>query len=160
MPLNEEDQGKLRIDVLQKFYVEHATQARQHETLRDRSTALMVTISAALGGFLGSNFQRIDAAPFKAVATLVVALGVFGALVSYKHYERNRMHVRIVGALRHRVNAELKKLTGLDNEVLMSEARSGHEAEFAFHRVRTYSLWIAINLAVAVVGMVLILIKT
>jgi len=78
-------------------------QARSHEEYREKTVSLTLTVASifiaalAIDGFaaktvslLGHNvtFQRLD-------GICLVVIGIFGALCSQKHYERNRMHVAL-----------------------------------------------------------------
>jgi hypothetical protein len=75
-----------------RLFNEHVLQARQHEGQRERMTTLIVAISAATIAFISQqNLTYSDLL----LSIPLILLGIFGARFSYKHYERNRMHVTI-----------------------------------------------------------------
>src|SRR4051794_17229166 len=81
------------IGSLWHFYDEHAVQARQHENLRATVTGTLAAIAAAVVGLAGvGGLTRADVP----AGVVVVLLGVIGMGISLKHYERNRMHVKVL----------------------------------------------------------------
>jgi hypothetical protein len=149
-----DDEPRLRatIDVMHKLYVEHSTTARHHETLRDRSTTLIVTIAVALSAFLSTRFADPGGATFSILALFVVALGFFGALVSYKHFERNRLHTTYARAFRDEMAKAAKQLIGVDPTQIIAAKRETHHATFRSHRLRAHVLWVGICLTVSLIG--------
>jgi cytochrome c biogenesis protein CcdA len=85
---------------LWRFYEEHASQARQHENLRATVTSILCSIAAAvvaLAGLGGLNRTDIPA------GIVVVLLSFLGVGLGIKHYERNRFHTSIMGAVRDEI---------------------------------------------------------
>lgn len=134
-------------DVLQKIYEEHLTQARHHESLRERITAMILALGAALLAFQGS----ISAASHKPfLGWLLVGLGLFGALTSLKHYERNRFHVAVARALRMQMEQLLEVRL---EETRRAAQREHNERHPILHRIRLYYLWLLPHLALVLVGL-------
>ncbi|NQU34129.1 MAG: hypothetical protein HQ521_12925 [Bacteroidetes bacterium] len=87
-----------------RMYNDHVTQARQHEDQRERMTTLIVVVAAAAMAFISQNGLEY----YDLVLSLpLIILGAFGARFSFKHYERNRMHVKIASGY----------LRSIDNEI-------------------------------------------
>lgn len=148
------------------YYDEHAAQARQHEDLRASVTSIMAGFAAALVGFAGIGGLRSSDTP---AGVLVILIGALGALLSLKHYERNRFHVRVLGEVRKeitrlRAHPDSKPLS---TSTLRQNATTEHVKEFRLRRtepklgtwlVRTslFQLWVALPLAIAADGVVVV----
>jgi len=151
---------------LWRYYDEHAAQARQHEDLRATVTSILAGFAAGLVGFAGIGGLEPSDVP---AGVLVVAIGVLGALLSMKHYERNRFHVQVLGAVREEIT-KLRADPGrapLSTADLRGRAEKKHGKEFSFRREKPKQgswlvqtslsrLWVALHLAVAAVGAVII----
>src|SRR5947207_9233174 len=145
---------------LWRFYDEHAAQARQHETLRATVTSILAGFAAALVGFAGVGGLDASDAP---AGALVIAIGLLGALLSLKHYERNRFHTRVL----RKVRDEITKLrtsphgTPQTMEVLRRRAETEHrkdpfrrrksqEGDSWFVRISLFHLWLALDMIVTI----------
>jgi len=126
-----------RIETLLHMYEEHAAQARQHEDQRERMTNLVLLISAALVGLIGHSQFALSSLP---AAVLVAFLGFYGTLFSLKHYERNRMHTKIMAAFRRELDRELSCVSNGINALesrpslssIRERARNEHYNEFSW----------------------------
>jgi hypothetical protein len=148
---------------LWRFYDEHAAQARQHETLRATVTSILTGFAAALVGFAGIGGLEPSDVP---AGVFVVLIGVLGALLSLKHYERNRFHVQVLAAVRR----EIDRLRPTPERVAASTgdlrkvATGEHKAEFSqkvkygslLVQLSLFQLWVALHLAIAAVGAVIV----
>lgn len=109
-----------RQSILIHVYQEHATQARQHERHRERLTILFVAIAAVI--FLASNNIK-----HPLPSSLLIVVGIFGAVFCRKHYERNRFHSAmmrgIFGKMDHPLLGEIEYLSKQANEVISQEFR-------------------------------------
>lgn len=140
------------LDHWSRMYLEQVTHARHHETLRAQSTNLVVVVSAALLAFLASN----AATPGRQVmvGVFLIAVNVYGLLMSLKHYERSRLHVTVASRYRD----VLSDNTPVGGQTLNEARESGHQA----HRerfpipliagVRAYAMWSGLHLLLAVIG--------
>jgi hypothetical protein len=150
------------------FYDEHAAQARQHEDLRASITSILAGFAAALVGFAGIGGLKPSDAP---AGVLVILLGALGALLSLKHYERNRFHVQVM----HEVRTEIERLQAHPDSkpsppgTLRDEAKKKHAERFKLRRqkreagtwlvrVHLFQLWAALPLAISAVGVVVVVV--
>jgi hypothetical protein len=165
------------IEFLWRYYEEHAAQARQHETLRASVASILGGIGAAVVALAGTDgMTRTDA--FAGV--VVIALGILGAALSIKHYERNRMHTRIMGEIRDEISALQQKpeLGPRRTGAIRAAAEKYHNKTFTLFerrsdcgrkseentvarsrwvRLRLHTLWLLLNLFVALVGVLLVI---
>jgi hypothetical protein len=138
---------------LLEMYKENATQARQHETQRERMSAAVVAIGVALTAFIAQNMKDHPTIHLLLPALFMVVLGLFGALVSRKHFERNRLHTEIMAAYRNALEATL---TNTPLESIRLGAKTKHEGWFPWlSQRRLYVFWDWLNGFIALVGIVL-----
>jgi hypothetical protein len=138
------------------FYGEHAAQARQHETLRAAITTLLAGFAATIVGTVADDgFQDRDILS----GLLVMALGVVGALLSLKHYERNRFHTKVLDATR----TEIERLRSIQPasvgvaspKGLRTAAKQRHAEVFSppwAVAIRLFALWLALPILIALAG--------
>ncbi len=138
-------------DFLLAVYAEHMTQARWHEEQREKVSTLVFAGSGALLALAAvlDPWQR------GLVYALVAALGLIGAVIALKHYERNRRHVGAGRALRERLDALLP-------DAAVGPAlrpRPPHESPACriLEGVRLYLLWSLLNAFVACLGLTMLL---
>jgi Na+(H+)/acetate symporter ActP len=147
MSINEDE--KVTLDVYWKMYSEHASQARQHETLRGTVSSIIVAVIAALLG-LSKNGQNTHF-----VGWAIVVLALVGALLSIKHYERNRLHARILGAFGEAMNCILGK-HNIALSTINQKARERHKKDYRLlSAISLYMLWLCIFLALMMAGLFL-----
>lgn len=120
------------ISDLWRFYDEHAAQARQHETLRAAVTTLLAGFAATIVGTVtGDGFQRDDLLP----GALVMAIGFVGALLSLKHYERNRFHTKVLKVTRDEITrlrrAQASNVGAKSTNTLRKRAKASHAKTFS-----------------------------
>lgn len=115
---------------LWRYYEEHASQARQHENLRATVTSILSSIAAAVVGL--ASLGGLDRADLPA-GIVVVVLALLGVALSLKHYERNRLHTRILAAIRDEV-ARLDQdpaASPHSTQEIRDEAERDHNSNFA-----------------------------
>lgn len=158
-----------KADLYKSMYEEHAAQARKHEEQRERITALVLSIVTLLVGFI--TFAKLSMAS-SAASLLIVLLGIYGYFFAGKHYERFKLHTKIMRAMRR----ELDALTlneghvGKSVALLRDEAEAAHYREFVWPRFlggrsaaqntatswvarqRLHVFWEAIHLIVVLIG--------
>ncbi|MFD6217920.1 hypothetical protein [Nocardia salmonicida] len=79
-------------------------------------------------------------------------LGLFGALISAKYFERFKMHMDAAQSLRHRLNDMYPELR---LEADWAANRSQHENNYrVLSRIRLEHLWVIAHLGIAVLGIV------
>jgi len=140
-------------ELLLAFYQENASQCRHHETLRANVTSTIIAIDSIVIGLitLGQKISPID----RPLTIFLILLGLFGMIISLKHYERYKFHS---GRCRQ-YRTKLDKLftNGLILE-LQEEAKTEHEKSFFYlYKMRNYQWWAAIHLIVVVIGIILTL---
>jgi hypothetical protein len=144
----QEDQ-KTCLDLYWKMYNEHTTQARHHETLRSVVSAFLFAFAGAIIGLYGKS-----GSPNASIicGPILVLIGILGAALSYKHYERNRLHVQIAAAFRKEIDEVLSSVGGSVSKP-NSVARKKHTSEYPWSsKLRTYQLWMFAFLLVLVYG--------
>jgi len=152
------------------FYDEHATQARQHESLRATVTGTLAAIAAAVMALAGIG--GLSAADIPA-GLIVVLVGVLGVALNLKHFERNRWHADVMWA----VQAEIERLraprlaAAQPMSVLWRTTKETHAAEFSVRRrgdrlgesklvdLRLYMPWVWLALGIAIVGVLMIVLS-
>ncbi|MBM2623097.1 hypothetical protein JIG36_47115 [Actinoplanes sp. LDG1-06] len=154
---------------LWQFYEEHATQARQHESLRATVTGTLAAIAGAITALAGVGGLSVADVPAGAAVVIISGLGV---VLSLKHFERNRFHVQVmkqvqreIERVRDSINASPRPLSELWNA-----AKRTHREDFAIKvwkkkddpsgsvwiDTRLYILWAGLPLGIAVVGVLVI----
>lgn len=138
--------------ILLDKYKEHRTQARQHETLR----STLVTIAAAAAGAVLSLTGSTGAdRNFKlAAAVFLVALGVFAALMAYKHYERFRYHTMLAKEFDKRLVLLSDSIVNLEN---YSQLKEKHLRRFGWIvEARAHVGWVVFPSFIAALGTALV----
>jgi hypothetical protein len=81
-------------EILLARYKENCDQARQHENLRERTTAMIAATVGVLLGFLGLKASgSLPTGPLVPImASFIVLLGAFGVFASWLFDNRARMH--------------------------------------------------------------------
>jgi hypothetical protein len=90
-------------ETLRMLYCEHTEQARHHDALRERSTAVIVALAVALAtGVVAYVELANDEASWLALALSVPIIGAggFGMYLAQAHFQSNRQHVQIARAFR------------------------------------------------------------
>jgi hypothetical protein len=148
------------ISDLWRYYDEHAAQARQHEALRATVTTLLAGFAATMVGIAApGGFEHADILP----GLLIIALGLLGALLSLKHYERNRFHVTVLEVTREKIT-DLRRDTAPDaarmsTQAIRDEATARHGSS-ALVRARLYLLWLALPAVIVISGVVVVVLAS
>ena len=135
-------------EVLLAFYQENALQSRSYEQQRQLVTATVVVAAAVVIGL----------APRAGMAGVIsglflVVLGGHGFLACLRHYERGRLHVERVHAVRKEISRTVPVLD------LYAEANEKHAKRFPFlseKTARTNLVWLGLHLAIAAPGLLTI----
>ena len=173
-PPDDSDQVERLIRDLWHFYDEHAAQARQHETLRATVTSILAGFAAALVGFAGvGGLEQADAP----AGALLIAVGLLGAPIGLKHYERNRLHTDVMHDVREeitRVRRDPKVRTDPGHGPaspgeLRDCAEKRHNSAFSLRRkkrkerpkswlvrVHLWQLWAVLRFLILVAGVVIL----
>ncbi len=143
---------KDEVEILWRMCNEDFTQARQHETLRASMTTVGAMVSAAAAGFI--TFDDKLALHDLPLACFVMALGMFGALFSAKHYERWDFSVERARTIFRRIEELLPEI---ELTRLLKEAEAAQRSRFPrlFH-APVHWFWIGIHGAIAAFGLLLV----
>ncbi len=134
-------------DVLLKLCEEQWTQGRQSESQRATVTNFIITISAAILGFLVQKNFTLTSLP---LAILLIALGIYGAVISAKLYERWQSHMRRARYWRKRID-ELHP--GARIEQLKAESDAKHKLKYSkLEKIKLNRLWLALHILIALIG--------
>jgi hypothetical protein len=136
-------------------------QARSHEEYREKTVTLTMTIASiflaalAIDGFASRTitvagveitFQRLD-------GLCLIIIGLFGALCSQKHYERNRMHIALAQEYLSKLQAANAVQLPFDVVAAFKEfaAKKTWKAAWA-ERIKLNLLWTAFPLIISAIG--------
>lgn len=141
------DDAQVAIQAVLAKYAEQKNQARQHENLR--ASVANFTLAIA-GGVLAFAGNKDSVAEFRIISALFVfMLGLFGALLSWKHYERFRWHQTFAVAL----DRMIEDLTPAAKIVDYKCRQAEHERKWRIIASgRAYLLWILPSLLTALLG--------
>lgn len=135
-------------DVWLKMWQEQRAQARQSENQRAVVTVVVVAVAVSAFGYLavhhGSQLVSL------LVAVGVCLLGLFGAVITGKYYERFKMHMDSAQAIRGRLDTLFPDLHLLED---WSANRVRHEQNFSvLYNLRLHHLWVGLHLGIATAG--------
>jgi hypothetical protein len=158
----------------ERFYDEHASQARMHEEQRERVTNIILSIAGVLVGLV--TFAKLSYWALPAALSVII-LGGYGYLFSGRHYERNRFHTKVMSKVRD----EIDRVQGDENAIpeplstLRCRAGKEHYREFVWPsfsgsrdkeqsgakswiaRQRLHIFWELVHLIIAALGLALCL---
>jgi hypothetical protein len=139
-------------DATLAFWNEQRAQLRQSENQRSVLTNYVLTIAAAVSGFVIQQHFRAQTLP---LSVLVVLTGLYGALSAAKYHERANYHLGQARAL----TQVLVQSGGLgDNDAILERFRLDHYQRYPrLSRLRLHWLWTGLHLGVAAYGLVLII---
>ena len=136
-------------DVILKQMDQQWSQARQSEDHRASITRNVLVLGVAVQGFIVTLKFGL---PTLGLAATLVLLGIWGAAVSSKYYERFRLHVTRVG----RLMEQLEKLhPESDLTALEAEADRMHkERHPRMHHIRLHWMWSGLHAGVLGAGII------
>lgn len=141
-----------RLEGWLRLYEGQIEHARHHENMRSQATNVVVAISAAMLAFLASDLGKSGAESYLSVATglFIVALNLYGWLMSMKHYERSRLHIDVASQYRTVVSMMISD-EAHDAEELRRVAHNEHSKMF-LTRVRASWLWSGMHILIGTIG--------
>ncbi len=121
----ESDRTAARVADLWHLYQEHATQARQHETLRATVNGTLAAIAAAVITLTG--FGGLSGADFPA-GLIVLLIGILGVALNVKHFERNRWHTEVMESVQREIDSlrQPEVIGARSMSEIVREARADH----------------------------------
>ncbi|HEX8064179.1 MAG TPA: hypothetical protein VF535_13315 [Allosphingosinicella sp.] len=101
-------------DFLLKMYAEQSGYFRHYETQRSTATAILTSMAAALLGLTGALWGHYGIFVDRAlpVTCTLMAVGLTGYILTYKLFERSRVHHSLAEAYLNTVNAAMRDEVG------------------------------------------------
>lgn len=141
-------------EILITFYKEHSLWSRHQEAQRSTVGNLIITISAILISVITYD-KTVDMSDLPSVF-LIILLGVFGALFSYKYYERFIFHDNRIEQYKLRIEKLFPEINLHEMDEL---AYNKTVSKFNFlQKYRLHFFWIFFHLLVALGGIFLLFI--
>lgn len=138
-------------DTVLAYWTEHRQQMRQSENQRSVLTNYILVIVAALSGFIVQQDLRPGTLP---LSSLIVVMGLYGAITTAKYHERADYHLAQARALT-RVLTDLGALP--DNKAALDDVRQTHYGRYRLMgRVRLHALWTGLHIGIALYGVALL----
>ncbi|MBF6207310.1 helix-turn-helix domain-containing protein [Nocardia sputi] len=142
------DNSEGPVDVVLRLWQEQRTQARQSEN--HRAIMTLVVVVGAVGGMVYVAVQPDSRILSATVALSVCLLGLFGALISAKYYERFKMHMDGAEHFHRRLDELYPQLR---IEQLWSDNESQHSRNYkVLYGLRLHHLWVAAHLGIVLLG--------
>jgi hypothetical protein len=140
------------INVLLAMYNEQCTQARHYESQRATVSGFLLAIAAALVGLItyDKSITRSDLPP----AIFLFVLGVFGALSSFKHYERSLRHGKRAQEYREKLNELIPALK--INELRVKADGETNSRFKRLYKLRLHHIWHFLHFMIILMGLWLI----
>ena len=146
-----------RVNFLTKLYEIQIAHLRHHETMRAQSTNYIVLISIALLGIIPAQAFADTLGPSSIFigAISVVLLNVFGALLSWEHFERSDLHARTAAAYREQASHLLQSAETFEPTMIRQNAHQAHYSRYKLlGKLKLYWLWIWLHALLAVLGVI------
>ena len=143
-----------KIEILLRFYEIQMGRGKHTEDQRASATNLTMLIAFGIITFFQT---QTDITVQIVLAATIIFLGLYGALISYKLYERYMHHTQEAITFVHEIDSLVK---GLDIMSIVEKSEGIHAKEFSpkwLIKFRLYSAWIGINILIAVVGIFLLI---
>jgi len=139
------------INVLLAMYESEMSWAKQAEDQRTAITNIILIVASIVVGLIpqsgGLGKQTLP------VAILLTALGLYGALVSQKLYERHRFHYGRARFHRRKLN---ELLPAAEINKSMDAAENEHKKQYKWlYRVSFNRLWMSLYITIAIAGVIL-----
>lgn len=139
------------VEIWLRMYEEQVRHGRHHETLRSQSTNIVIAISAALLAFVSS--PTLESNQNILIGLFIVVINIYGVLMSLKHYERSRLHVRVGGKYRNTIS-DMSKIGDMAINEARKEGHDSHQSHFPLVRkFRAYQLWIGLHVVLGLIGL-------
>jgi hypothetical protein len=128
--------------------------------MRAEATNYILVASTALIGLLSAD--KIFGASWGVhariiVACVIVALNIYGMLLSFKHYERNRLHATTAGKYRSEISNRFAHSGFKAPNELRKEGHAAARKEHPFlERIRLHWLWVCLHILFIVIAAVLV----
>jgi hypothetical protein len=142
-------------EFLWRFYQDHITHGRHHETLRATTTTVLLAIAAGILGLLGGMHSLPLQKGQLPLTLFLFILGVFGAFFSAKYHERFEFNMFRARQYRESLEKRLPNLQGHDKRAA-ADAKTKAKYPRLYHR-RLHKFWMWLHLSIAILGLLLTL---
>lgn len=140
------------IGILWAMYQEQCTMRRHHASQRGAATNLIVTICGAILGLI--TFDKEISRSDLPLAGFIVFLGLYGALLSAKHYELFAKYRLSCDELEYRLD---KLLPSAEINTLIETVKIGHKKAWPrLTKFKIFWLWTGIHIFMAALGLLLV----
>jgi fatty acid desaturase len=147
-------------EVLLHLFEEERTQARQSEQQRATFTNILILVIAAGVGFIANQAKGGTVKPVLVVSIVVAVLGLLGAVISSKYFERWLRHWRRAYAYQAQlldIYPEIDEFMKTFAYEPLSKRTDPYEREVEerfprLSRLRLYQLWIWFHYLVVALG--------
>jgi hypothetical protein len=145
------DSLESKLDAIKAVYSEQLSYAKHHESLREKTTQIILVISGAVISIANIDGIQLDPLLFGCV---LIVLGLFGAMLCRKHYSKHQEHYDQAQVLQRK----LFDLGGAKNEWKEVKAKRDEvrRKNRWLGKVRLNTLWVLLNVLVAVSGLYMI----
>jgi len=134
-------------DVLLEYWKEQRAHARHTESQRAILTNLILLIAAAGLGFIAQ--QRLRETSL-VVSLVLILLGEFGIMATWKYYERYNIHIEQAIEFSKQITL---LIPGCDHEEILAPVRAKNAERVGRLRVvRLYRLWMTLHSIIVLVG--------
>jgi len=139
-------------DVFLRLYSEDKIYARAHENTRSTLTNIIAAAAALLVGFVTFD-DKLNLGDLP-MASFLIAVGVFGAVITLKQYERCRLHLyRAEYYLR-----QAEEVCQLDLQRAKSYSYERGNQRFGWlHRSKLNFLWTMLHLFISGIGLAIVI---
>jgi hypothetical protein len=129
-----------KIQVLIATIDRHWSQAMQSENQRATTTNFLLTLYGATQAYI---IQRNFDSPTILVSIIFITLSTYGIIVTYKYYERFRLHASRVGRLMDKIT-EFEPSLNLDEIEKLADQK--HKSAFGkIAKMRLYKIWLLLH---------------
>ncbi len=142
-----------RVNAIMQLWSDQRAQARWTEAQRATFSNLILLIGGVAIGFISQRGIRISSL-FAAIP--LIALGVFGSLVTVKYHERYEYHL---ARANHYLKLIADEFPQISTRLIGNDAIIEHRSRYPrLSRLRLYQLWVALHSGIAITGVALTLI--
>lgn len=134
------------VDILIKFCEEHWEEMRHIEDQRATITNIVIVVTSVVIGFLTQQTPTLGLLP---VSVLLIMLGIYGTITTAKLYERHQFAQGRLDRWYKRID-ELKP--NAQFLLLRDVSDTEHKKKFPMSKFRLHHLWIALHVAILLLG--------
>ena len=142
-------------EILWRFYEDHLTHGRHHETLRASTSTVLLAIAAGILGLMGASHRWPLEVTYLSLAVFLMLLGIFGAFFTAKYHERFDFHMNRAREYRKALSARLPALK-LEELRPCADARSKSKHPWLYD-FRLHVFWVLLHCLIAALGFVVLI---